>query len=59
LRRILGWLSATDKLAIVSWNQVCFIPRVGSRTTLVLSKLKIPEGWKYATSLNHGECGGE
>ena len=45
--------SATDKLAIISWNQVLLYPKGSKSDDITLSaSLKIPQGWKYATSLN-------
>jgi len=44
--------SATDKLAIISWNQVLLYPKGWKADDITLSaSLKIPRGWKYATSL--------
>jgi predicted metalloprotease with PDZ domain len=44
--------SATDKLAVISWNQVLLYPKGWKTDDLTFSaSLKIPEGWKYATSL--------
>jgi predicted metalloprotease with PDZ domain len=45
--------SATDKLAIISWNQVLLYPKGSKSDDITFSaSLKIPDGWKYATSLN-------
>jgi len=45
--------SATDKLAIISWNQVLLYPKGWKSDDITVSaSLKIPEGWKYATSLS-------
>src|SRR6201984_3654913 len=45
--------SATDKLAVVSWNQVLLYPKGWKSDDITFSaSLKIPDGWKYATSLN-------
>ena len=44
--------SATDKLLILSWNQVVLYPKGFKSDDISYSaSLKIPEGWKYATSL--------
>ena len=44
--------SATDKLAIISWNQVLLYPKGWKTDDITFSaSLKIPRGWKYATAL--------
>ena len=44
--------SATDKLLILSWNQVLLYPKGWKSDDITYSaSLKIPDGWKYATSL--------
>ena len=44
--------SATDRLLIMSWNQVLLYPRGWKSDDLTYSaSLRIPDGWKYATSL--------
>src|SRR5215469_12770798 len=44
--------SATDKLLIMSWNQVLLYPKGWKSDDLTYSaSLRIPDGWKYATSL--------
>jgi predicted metalloprotease with PDZ domain len=44
--------SATDKLVILSWNQVLLYPKGWKADDITFSaSLKIPRGWKYATSL--------
>ena len=44
--------SATDKLAIISWNQVLLYPKGWKADDITFSaSLKLPRGWKYATSL--------
>jgi len=44
--------SATEKLLVLSWNQVLLYPKGWKSDDLTFSaSLKIPEGWKYATSL--------
>jgi predicted metalloprotease with PDZ domain len=44
--------SATDKLVIVSWNQVLLYP-VGHKAEdlTFTASLRLPDGWKYATPL--------
>ena len=45
--------SATDKLAIISWNQVLLYPKGWKSDDITVSaSLKIPEAWKYATTLS-------
>src|SRR6516164_8953679 len=44
--------SATDKLAIISWNQVLLYPKGWKADDITFSaSLKLPKGWKYATAL--------
>jgi predicted metalloprotease with PDZ domain len=44
--------SATDKLLVLSWNQVLLYPKGWKSDDITYSaSLKIPDGWKYATSL--------
>jgi predicted metalloprotease with PDZ domain len=44
--------SATDKLLVLSWNQVLLYPKGWKADDITFSaSVKIPEGWKYATSL--------
>jgi predicted metalloprotease with PDZ domain len=44
--------SATDKLAIISWNQVLLYPKgYKSDDINYTASLKIPEGWKFGTPL--------
>ena len=44
--------SATDKLLIMSWNQVLLYPKGWKSDDFTYSaSLHIPDGWKYATSL--------
>jgi predicted metalloprotease with PDZ domain len=51
--------SATDKLAIISWNQVLLYPKGWKSDEITFNaSLKIPEGWKYATSLPLANAGG-
>ncbi|HVI10529.1 MAG TPA: M61 family peptidase [Candidatus Binatia bacterium] len=44
--------SATDKLAVISWNQVLLYPK-GYKTDDInyAATLKLPAGWKYGTPL--------
>jgi predicted metalloprotease with PDZ domain len=47
-----GGSSATDKLAIVSWNQVLLYPKgYKSDDINYTASLKIPDGWKFGTPL--------
>ena len=44
--------SATDKLAIISWNQVLLYPKGWKADEINFSaSLKLPEGWKFGTPL--------
>jgi predicted metalloprotease with PDZ domain len=44
--------SATDKLAVISWNQVLLYPKGWNADEInYTASLKIPEGWKFATAL--------
>jgi predicted metalloprotease with PDZ domain len=44
--------SVTDKLALVSWNQVLLYPKGWKTDDITFAaSLRIPDGWKYATSL--------
>src|SRR5580658_10472028 len=44
--------SATDKLAIISWNQVLLYPKGYKSDDINYSaSLKLPEGWKFGTTL--------
>jgi predicted metalloprotease with PDZ domain len=44
--------SATDKLAIISWNQVLLYPKGWKSDDLNYSaSLKLPDGWKFGTPL--------
>jgi predicted metalloprotease with PDZ domain len=44
--------SATDKLAIISWNQVLLYPKgYKSDDINYTASLKLPEGWKFGTPL--------
>ena len=51
--------SATEKLLILSWNQVLLYPNGWKSDELTYSaSLKLPEGWKYATSLSLSSASG-
>ncbi len=44
--------SATDKLAIISWNQILLYPKgYKSDDINYTASLKLPEGWKFGTPL--------
>src|SRR5579864_5062828 len=44
--------SATDKLAVISWNQVLLYPKgYKSDDINYAATLKLPEGWKFGTAL--------
>jgi predicted metalloprotease with PDZ domain len=53
--------SATDKLAIISWNQVLLYPKGWKSDDINYSaSLKIPDGWKFGTPLPiTGQSGNE
>jgi predicted metalloprotease with PDZ domain len=45
--------SATDKLAIISWNQILLCPKGWKSDDINYSaSLKLPEGWKFGTPLS-------
>ncbi len=47
-----GGSSATDKLAIISWNQVLLYPKGWKSDDLTyVASLKLPANWKFGTSL--------
>src|ERR1700746_1308115 len=47
-----GGSSATDKLVIISWNQVLLYPKGWKAEDITFSaSLKLPRGWKYGTAL--------
>lgn len=51
--------SATEKLLILSWNQVLLYPKGWKSDDLMYSaSLKLPDGWKYATSLSLSSANG-
>lgn len=44
--------SATDKLAVISWNQVLLYPKGWKADEITYTaSLKIPDGWKFGTPL--------
>jgi predicted metalloprotease with PDZ domain len=44
--------SATDKMAVISWNQVLLYPKGWKSDDLTyVASLKLPAGWKYGTPL--------
>ena len=44
--------SATDKLAIISWNQVLLYPKGWKSDDInFIASLKLPDGWKFGTPL--------
>jgi predicted metalloprotease with PDZ domain len=44
--------SATDKMAVISWNQVLLYPKGWKSDNLTyVATLKLPAGWKYGTPL--------
>ena len=44
--------SATDKLAVISWNQVLLYPKGWKSDDInYTATLKIPDGWKFGTAL--------
>lgn len=51
--------SATGRLAVISWNQVLLYPQgAGSDQLTYAASLRLPEGWKYGTSLPVAEESG-
>src|ERR1700757_1183629 len=51
--------SATDKLLVLGWNQVLLYPKGWKAEDITFSAaLKIPDGWKYATSLSLSNANG-
>ncbi|MGA9389282.1 MAG: M61 family peptidase [Candidatus Sulfotelmatobacter sp.] len=52
--------SATDKMAVISWNQVLLYPKGWKADDLTyVASLKLPANWKYGTSLPIASSGGE
>jgi len=56
-----GGSSATDKLAVISWNQLLLYPRGWKADEIqYTASLKIPDGWKFGTPLPvSGQSGNE
>jgi predicted metalloprotease with PDZ domain len=51
--------SATDKLLILSWNQVLLYPKGWKSDDITCTaSIRIPDGWKYATSLQVSNANG-
>ncbi|HKU26469.1 MAG TPA: hypothetical protein VJQ54_13425, partial [Candidatus Sulfotelmatobacter sp.] len=51
--------SATDKLAVISWNQILLYPKGWKADEInYTASLKIPEGWKFGTPLPIGSQSG-
>src|SRR5580693_7194283 len=52
--------SATDKMAVISWNQVLLYPKGWKSDDLTyVATLKLPAGWKYGTPLPIASTAGE
>jgi predicted metalloprotease with PDZ domain len=52
--------SATDKMAVISWNQVLLYPKGWPSDDLTyVASLKLPAGWKFGTALPIASTGGE
>ena len=53
--------SATDKLAIISWNQVVLYPKGWTADQIMYSpSIRIPQNWKFGTPLSiSSQTGGE
>jgi predicted metalloprotease with PDZ domain len=52
--------SATDKMAVISWNQVLLYPKGYKSDDLnYVATLKLPAGWKYGTPLPIASTAGE
>jgi predicted metalloprotease with PDZ domain len=44
--------SASDRLAVISWNQVLLYPKGSKAAELIYAaSLRLPEGWKFGTAL--------
>ncbi|HZQ22585.1 MAG TPA: M61 family peptidase [Terriglobales bacterium] len=55
-----GGASATAKMTVVSWNTVLLYPAGFTSDSLKYeASLRLPAGWKYGTSLEGKESGGE
>jgi predicted metalloprotease with PDZ domain len=52
--------SATDKMAVISWNQVLLYPKGWSSDELTyIATLKLPANWKYGTPLPIASSSGD
>src|ERR1700685_1491298 len=52
--------SATDKMAVISWNQVLLYPKGWPSDDLTyVASLRLPAGWKFGTALPIASTGGE
>jgi predicted metalloprotease with PDZ domain len=52
--------SATDKMAVISWNQVLLYPKGWSSDELTyIATLKLPANWKYGTPLPIASTNGD
>ncbi len=55
-----AWTTATAQLAVVNWWSVLVYPQgPGDIETRFAPSLKLPAGWKYATSLKNASAAGE
>jgi predicted metalloprotease with PDZ domain len=56
-----GGPSATEKLAVISWNQVLLYPKGWTADQITYSpSVRLPAGWKFGTSLDvASQSGGE
>jgi len=43
--------STSDKLAVISWNQVLLYPKGNIRDLTYKASLRLPDGWKFGTAL--------
>jgi predicted metalloprotease with PDZ domain len=51
--------SATDKMAVISWNQVLLYPKGWKSDDLIyVATLKLPADWKFGTALPIASAGG-
>jgi predicted metalloprotease with PDZ domain len=54
-----GGASATDKMTVISWNTALLYPEGWTSDELKYqASLRLPEGWKFATSLAHSGAPG-
>jgi predicted metalloprotease with PDZ domain len=52
--------SATEQLAVISWNQMLLYPKGSNPNTIsYTASLKLPAGWKFGTALPVAREGGE